>query len=161
MHSHRHGKGWGWVAVLGMGVAGCSQPPAAPRESLLEAQSVPRITSTFQSEFSVVAGTHVTFRVMAVDSQARALTIAWRANTGALGAAVADSAQSEVEWTPPPCVLTGTTPAITATVTNAAGLSASSTFTLTGATACLAGRAPPRSSRILSLQSESVAWSSR
>ena len=98
---------------------------------------------------------------MAVDSQARALTIAWATNTGALAAPVADAAQSEVEWTPPPCVLTGTTPAITATVTNAAGLSASTTFTLSGATACLAGGALPRSSRILSLQSESVAWSSR
>jgi hypothetical protein len=167
MHSHRHWKGRGLLAALGMVVSGCSQQPteparaASPREGLSEAQAAPRITSTFQSELRLFAGSRVTFRVVASDPQARSLTITWAANTGTLGAPVSEAAQSEVEWTPPPCVLTGTTPSITATVTNALGLSASTTFTLTGATTCLAGGAMPLGPRILSLQSESVAWNSR
>ncbi len=168
MHSHRRWKGRGLLAALGMVVGGCSQQPtepaashAAPREGVSEPQAGPQITSTFQSELRLFAGSNVTFRVVASDPQARALTITWAANTGTLGTPLAEATQSEVEWTPPPCLLTGTTPSITATVTNALGLSASTTFTLTGATTCLAGGALPRSPRILSLQSESVAWSSR
>jgi hypothetical protein len=154
--------------ALGWVVAGCSQPlaepaprPASAREQVPEAQAAPSITSTFQSELRLSAGSRVTFRVVAADPQARALTLTWAANTGTLGTPVAEATQSEVEWTPPPCVLTGTTPSNTATATNALGLTASTTFTLTGATTCLAGGALPRSPRILSLQSESVAWNSR
>lgn len=168
MHSHRYWKGRGLVAALGMVVSGCSQHPVEPtarpastRERASEAHAGPQITSTFQSELRLSAGNRVTFRVVASDPQARALTLTWAANTGTLGTPVSEATQSEVEWTPPPCMLTGTTPAITATVTNALGLSASTTFTLTGATTCLAGDSLPRSPRILSLQSESVAWSSR
>lgn len=168
MHSHRRWKGRGLLAALGMVVGGCSQPPAepaarpaSPHEGLSETHSRPHITSIFQSELRLFAGSRVTFRVVANDPQARALTITWAANTGTLGPAVSEASQSEVEWTPPPCMLPGTTPSITATVTNALGLSDSATFTLTGATTCLAGGALPRSPRILSLQSESVAWSSR
>ncbi|MFL5347518.1 MAG: hypothetical protein ACJ8AT_22255 [Hyalangium sp.] len=168
MHSHRGWKGRGLLAALGMVVGGCSQQPAepaarpaSPHESVSEPQAGPRITSTFQSELRLFAGSRVTFRVVANDPQARALTLTWAANTGTLGAPVSEATQSEVEWTPPPCVLTGTTPSITATVTNALGLSDSATFTLTGATTCLAGGELPRSPRIFSLQSESVAWSSR
>jgi hypothetical protein len=156
------------LAALGLVVGGCSQQPAEPAarpasgpKSKPEAHLSPRITSTFQSDLRVSAGSRVTFRVVASDPQARALLITWAANTGALGEAVAEATQSEVEWTPPPCVLTGTTPAITATVTNALGMSASTTFTLTGATTCVAGGALPEGSRILSLHSESVAWHSR
>jgi hypothetical protein len=168
MHSHRRWKSRGMLAALGLVVSACSQQPSEPaarpafaRAHVSEAHAGPQITSTFQSELLVSAGNRVAFRVVASDPQARALTLAWTANTGTLGTPVSEPTQSEVEWTPPPCVLTGTTPAITATVTNALGLSASTTFTLTGATTCLAGDALPRSPRILSLQSESVAWSSR
>ncbi|WP_224240563.1 Ig-like domain-containing protein [Hyalangium gracile] len=168
MHSHRRWTGRAVLAALGVVAGACSQPPtepvarsAAPRARAPETQSAPRITSTFQSDLRVFAGSRVTFRVVASDPQARALTITWAANTGTLGTPTTEAAQSEVEWTPSQCVLTGTTPSITATVTNAQGLSASTTFTLSGATTCLAGGALPKSSRILSLQSESVAWRSR
>jgi hypothetical protein len=166
-------SGWkrrGLVVALGLAAGACTQQPVeggmprpvSPRPLRAEVDVAPRITSTFQSELQVVAGSPVLFRVVASDPQARALTISWGANTGTLGEPAEEAAQSEVEWRPPPCVLTGTTPSITATVTSALGLSASTTFTLTGATTCLAGNEPPSSGpRLLSLQSESVAWGSR
>ncbi|WP_224373134.1 Ig-like domain-containing protein [Hyalangium versicolor] len=168
MHAHSCWKGRGLLAVLGLIMGGCTQAstepvgvPPAPRARTSEAQAVPRITSTFQSDLRAFPGSRVTFRVVANDPQSRSLSITWTANTGTLGTPVAEASQSEVEWTPSPCVLTGTTPSITATVTNAQGLSASTTFTLSGASACLAGGALPRAPRILALQSESVAWNSR
>lgn len=168
MHAPRGWKGRGLMAALGMLLGGCSQQSAeptaqqtSPRESPPDATAAPRITSTFQSELRWFSGSRVTFRVVAADPQARALTITWSTNTGTLGPPVSEASQSEVEWTPPPCMLTDTPPEITATVTNAAGLSASATFSLTGANPCLAEGQLPRSSRILSLQSESVAWNAR
>jgi len=168
MHSHRTWKGRGLMAALGMLLGGCSQQspePAAhqssPREGTPDANTAPRITSTFQSELRWFSGNRVTFRVVASDPQARALTITWATTTGTLGPAASEASQSEVEWTPPPCMLTDAPPEITATVTNAVGLSASATFSLTGATTCLAEGQLPRGSRILSLQSESVAWNAR
>jgi hypothetical protein len=126
-----------------------------------DAHAAPRITSTFQSELRWYTGTRVTFRVVASDPQARALTITWAANEGALGPPVSEATASEAEWMPPPCMLTNTEPAITATVTNALGLSASTTFTLVGAPTCLAEGELPKSSRVLPGQAESVAWTSR
>lgn len=168
MHSYRGWKGRGLLAALGVLASGCRQPPAepvarpaSPRKAMPSTPAAPRITSTFQSELRWFTGNPVTFRVVGSDPQARALTILWATNAGTLGAPVSDATQSEVEWVPPPCMLTDTPPAIIATVTNATGLSASTTFTLTGATECLAGGEPPKGSRILSLQSESVAWRSR
>jgi hypothetical protein len=154
--------------VLGLASSACVQQraepmarPTAPRQPVVEAHATPRITSTFQSELSVEAGRPVTLRVVANDPQARGLIIRWATNTGTLSEPALEAAQSEVEWTPPPCVMTGTTPAITATVTNALGLSATTTFTLTGETTCLAGSGGAGRARILSLHSESVAWNAR
>lgn len=168
MHAYKGWKGRGLMAALGMLLGGCSQPsaePAAqqtsPRENPPDTTAAPRITSTFQSELRWFSGNRVTFRVVAADPQARALTITWSTNTGTLGPAVSEATQSEVVWMPPPCMLTDTAPEITATVTNAVGLSASATFSLTGATPCLAEGQRSRASRILSLQSESMAWNAR
>jgi hypothetical protein len=168
MHAHRGGKGRGLLALLGVLAGGCSQQPAepvarpsSPRKAVPDAHAAPRITSTFQSELRWYAGTRVTFRVVASDPQARALTITWAANAGALGTPISEATASEAEWTPPPCMLTNTHPAITATVTNALGLSASTTFTLMGAPTCLAENEPPKSSRVLAGQAKSVAWNSR
>lgn len=168
MHSFKGWKGRGLMAALGMLLGGCSQQsaepaahPAAPRERTPDTHAAPRITSTFQSELRWFSGNRVTFRVVASDPQARALTITWTTNTGTLGPPVSEATQSEVEWTAPPCMLTDTPPEIIATVTNAVGQSASATFSLTGATTCVAEGPLPRSSRILSLQSESVAWNAR
>jgi len=168
MHAQRGWKGRGLMAALGMLLGGCSQQSAettahrtSPREGAPETHAAPRITSTFQSELRWFSGNRVTFRVVADDPQARALTITWTTNTGTLGPAVSEATQSEVEWTAPPCMLTDTPPEITATVTNAVGLSSSATFSLTGATSCVAEGALSKGSRILSMQSESVAWNAR
>ena len=168
MHSQRGWKGRGLMAALGMLLGGCSQQSteptahqASPREGASDATTAPRITSTFQSELRWFSGNRVTFRVVASDPQARALTITWATNTGTLGPPVSEATQSEVEWTPPPCMLTDMPPEITATVTNVVGQSASATFSLTGAASCLAEGQLPRGSRILSMQSESVAWNAR
>lgn len=168
MHATRGWKGRGVAVVLGLAFSACVQQrteplarPASPLTPVAETHAAPRITSTFQSELSVRAGRPVTLRVVASDPQARALRIRWSANTGTLSTPAPEAAQSEVEWTPPPCMLTGTTPSITATVTNALGLSATTTFTVTGETRCLAGSGGAGGARILSLHSESVAWNAR
>ena len=128
MHAQSGGKGRGLLAVLGVLAGGCSQQPAepvarpsTPRKAVPDAYAAPRITSTFQSELRWYAGSRVTFRVVASDPQARALTITWTANSGTLGPPASESTASEAEWTSPPCMLTNTQPAITATVTNALG----------------------------------------
>jgi hypothetical protein len=46
-------------------------------------------------------------------------------------------------------------------VTNAAGLTAATTFTVTGDTACVARSGGAPGTRLLSLHSESVAWNAR
>lgn len=168
MHATRGWKGRGWVFVLALAAGACTQPPAQPvarahppRQPAAEAHAPPRITSTFQSELSAQAGRPVTLRVVANDPQARALIIHWSASTGALSPPVHEAAQSEVEWTPPPCATTGTAHSITATVTNAVGLTATTTFTLSAQTTCLAGRGGTSRPRLLSLHSDSMAWNAR
>src|SRR5687767_10928823 len=113
MHAQRGGKGRGLLAALGVLAGGCSQLPAEPaarpiltRKAVSDVHAAPRITSTFQSELSWYEGNRVTFRVVASDPQARALTITWAANAGTLGIPVAEATASEAEWAPPPCMLT-------------------------------------------------------
>jgi hypothetical protein len=156
------------VAVLGLAASACVQQRAEPVARAAMAQppvvpphSAPRITSTFQSELSAEAGRPVTLRVVAEDPQARALIIRWSANTGTLSEPAHEAAQSEVEWTPPPCALTGTPPAITATVTNALGQTAATSFTLTADTTCLVRGGGVAGPKLLALHSESVAWNAR
>jgi len=168
VHATRGWKVRGWAVVLGLAASACVQQrpePAAhahvPPAPAPASQAAPRITSTFQSGFSAEPRRPITLRVVAEDPQARALIIRWSANTGTLSEPAHEAAQSEVEWTPPPCMLTGTTPTITATVTNALGLTAATTFTVTEDTACLAGNTRASGSKLLSLHSESVAWNAR
>ena len=54
-----------------------------------------------------------------------------------VGAANTSANASELAWTAPACAPEGTTPTITATVTNALGLSASHGFTVTGLPRCV------------------------
>jgi hypothetical protein len=96
----------------------------------------PFLVSTYQSTATVPASGGVTFRVTAGDSQGGTLGFAWTASTGTLGTPASSATQSEVQWTPPPCLPGGAAPAITVTVTNAQGLSIAKTFTLSGGTAC-------------------------
>ncbi|NOK16163.1 RCC1 domain-containing protein [Corallococcus carmarthensis] len=103
----------------------------------------PEVFESSQSTASVPAsGDTVLFRVRARDAQSSALTFAWTASTGALGTATSTATTSDVVWTAPACVASGNPPTVTATVTNALGLSASYVFSLQGGTACSAATGP-------------------
>ncbi|WP_253900137.1 RCC1 domain-containing protein, partial [Corallococcus carmarthensis] len=91
----------------------------------------PEVVETFQSVTSVPAGGGiVAFRVRASDPQGSALSFTWATSTGTLGTATRDATTSEVLWQAPSCVPAGIPPTVTATVTNALGLSASYVFSL-------------------------------
>ncbi|NOK34438.1 hypothetical protein HMI49_14645 [Corallococcus exercitus] len=103
-------------------------------------QFPPEVVETFQSVASVPAGGGtVVFRVKAKDPQGSALSFAWAISAGTLGTATSTAITSEVLWTAPSCIPSGTPPTVTATVTNALGLSASYLFSLQGGSACAAG----------------------
>jgi hypothetical protein len=96
----------------------------------------PDITETFQSVASTSANGTVTFRVKAVDPQGSAMSFAWAANTGSTAAPTTSADASQGVWTAPACVPAGTTPTLTATVSNALGASATHAFTVTGVPVC-------------------------
>ncbi|WP_368667433.1 RCC1 domain-containing protein, partial [Corallococcus sp. AB030] len=97
----------------------------------------PEVVEAFQSIASVPAGgATVVFRVKARDAQGSALSFIWSTSIGTLGTATNAATTSEVLWTAPACVPSGTPPTVTATVTNTLGLSASFAFALQGGTAC-------------------------
>jgi N-acetylneuraminic acid mutarotase len=99
----------------------------------------PRFTNFHPSATSLSPGQTVTFDVTAMDPQSSSLTFAWTANTGSLGAAQSTATTSHGVWTAPSCAATGVTPTVTASVTNAYGLSASLPFSLSGLPACASG----------------------
>jgi cysteine-rich repeat protein len=99
-------------------------------------QFPPKIVEAYRSASSVGAGGSVTLGVKATDPQGSALTFSWTANIGTLSAPAHTATSSEVLWTAPQCVPAGASPTITATVSNAAGLSTSVPFSLTGVPAC-------------------------
>ncbi|RKG48667.1 kelch-like protein [Corallococcus sp. AB011P] len=104
------------------------------------AQFPPEVVETFQSVASVPAGGGtVVFRVKAKDPQGSALSFAWASSAGAPGSATSTATTSEVLWTAPSCLPLGTPPTVTATVTNALGLSTSYVFSLQGGSACATG----------------------
>ena len=96
----------------------------------------PEITLAYQSAASAPARATVTFQVEARDPQGSALSFSWKANAGTLGTAQHAAGRSEVSWTAPDCTLSGTTPTLQATVTNALGLSVSRQFKVTGPASC-------------------------
>ncbi|HZH79425.1 MAG TPA: kelch repeat-containing protein, partial [Archangium sp.] len=109
----------------------CVGPPATPLFA-------PEVVGTFQSASSVPAGGTVTLRVEAEDPQGSALSFAWSASTGTLGTPVSGATASEVVWTAPTCVSKGGSASLTATVSNALGLSTATSFTVRGLPDCLA-----------------------
>ncbi len=96
----------------------------------------PSFTNFYQSATSTSPGQTVAFDVTAMDPQSSSLTFAWSANTGALATAQNTATTSRVVWTAPACAPTGVTPTVTATVTNAYGLSAAKPFSVSGLPAC-------------------------
>ncbi|WNG45970.1 RCC1 repeat-containing protein [Archangium minus] len=96
----------------------------------------PVITRTSQSAVSVTGGESVTFVVEAHDPQGSVLSFSWQASAGG---SYSDSSTyiSQANWRAPDCVPKGTTPpTVTATVTNALGLSVSASFSVTVSKTC-------------------------
>jgi alpha-tubulin suppressor-like RCC1 family protein len=110
--------------------------PASDATCFASAHWAPVIVRTDPSTNGVPADGSLTLRVVASDPQSSPLTFSWTSSAGTLGAPASDTTLSEVAWTPPACAPAGTTPSVTATVTNALGASASHTFTVTGVPTC-------------------------
>ncbi|TQF17795.1 kelch-like protein [Myxococcus llanfairpwllgwyngyllgogerychwyrndrobwllllantysiliogogogochensis] len=90
----------------------------------------PRIVLANQSANTVAGREAVTLRVLAEDGDGAALTFGWASSVGALGTATNGFTSSEVRWTAPACVATGSAPTVTATVTNVRGFSVAHTFSV-------------------------------
>ncbi len=96
----------------------------------------PSIGRTRQSEPTEPGQDSVSLSVWASDPQNSALTFTWSADVGVLSEQQHGASQSEVFWKPPACLWPDSPEvSITATVTNALGLSTSTTFKVTG-TSC-------------------------
>jgi hypothetical protein len=96
----------------------------------------PQIETTSQSALTTAAGGSVGFAVSASDPQGSTLSFSWTASTGSLGTPVHEATLSQVTWTAPACVPAGTSASITITVTNAYGLTTSSSFTVNVQAGC-------------------------
>ena len=101
------------------------------------AHAPPRFTLAYQSSPTARADQQLGFDVEASDPEGAALTFTWTANMGALGTASSDATKSHMLWTAAACAHSGLTPTVTATVTNAWGLSVTRSFTVTGLAACV------------------------
>ncbi|HEX2568077.1 MAG TPA: hypothetical protein VH877_00875 [Polyangia bacterium] len=100
----------------------------------------PSVVRTYQSSLNVLPGQTVTFGVTASDPQGSSLSFGWGATAGVLGnAASPDAVSSRTDWTAPNCAGSLGAPTVTATVTNAYGLSVARTFTITGLPPCAGG----------------------
>ena len=110
-------------------------PPAA--ESSSRPHLPPRFTRSAQSSKSVTPGGTVSFKVAASDPENSALTFTWSASTGTPITSESEAHRSLASWIAPACAPQGTPTTVTATVTNAFGLTASKEFTLKGLPACV------------------------
>jgi hypothetical protein len=110
----------------------------------------PTVTRSFQSSLTAKDAQTLTFEVGASDPAGSALTFVWAANLGTFGTPTSDASSSRVGWTAPVCLLPGTAPSPTATVTNAFGLQVTRSFTVTGPPACGSTRWLPRGAMSLS-----------
>jgi hypothetical protein len=99
----------------------------------------PLFTNFYQSAPSASPGQTVAFDITALDPQSSSLTFTWAANTGSLATAQHTASTSRIVWTAPSCLSAGTTPSITATVTNAFNLAATQSFTVMGLPTCAVG----------------------
>jgi N-acetylneuraminic acid mutarotase len=98
-----------------------------------------QFTNYYQSSTVTSPGQTVTFDVTALDPQSSTMTFSWVANSGSMSGVQSTATTSHGVWTAPSCAVAGTTTTVTAYVTNAYGVSASKTFTLTGLPTCASG----------------------
>jgi hypothetical protein len=96
----------------------------------------PVIVRSYRSSDTASAGQVLTYEVVASDPEGSALTFSWQASTGSLGAASNTANSSRLLWTAPGCVEADSTPTVTATVTNAFGLSDSVSFSVAVSETC-------------------------
>ena len=101
----------------------------------------PSFTNYYQSSASASPGQTVTFDVTALDSQASSLSFAWTPTPARSPRLRTPPAPATSSGRLPPALRSGVTPSITATVTNAYGLSASKPFSVTGVPVCAAASA--------------------
>lgn len=113
----RGGEGLGHLGI-------CVGAPVTPN-------ALPRITDATQSATTVGPGGTVRFTVRAMDPEGTALGFAWEAPVGTLGTPVSSANDSEVTWTAPACIDGQAAPVVRARVTDAEGLEALRSFTLT------------------------------
>ena len=97
----------------------------------------PEIIRGYQSTRIAQPGETVTFEIEARDPQNSTLTYSWTTTAGTLGTATNPApTASRIVWTAPACIPNGEPAFITPQVTNAYGLSATTTFRVTGPPAC-------------------------
>jgi hypothetical protein len=110
----RGGEGVGTLSVE-------TGPPRAPNVA-------PQVDSTFRSRLGTPLGGTILFRVDAHDPEGTPVKTTWRANVGSVSApTTARPGSSEVTWTAP-ATWKGPPPTVTATVTDATGVSTTQAF---------------------------------
>ncbi|XXF80142.1 kelch repeat-containing protein [Myxococcaceae bacterium GXIMD 01537] len=102
----------------------------------------PTVIRSYQSSLTAQPSQELTFEIVGSDPQESALGFGWSANMGTLAAAQDGVTNSRIVWTAPSCAGSGAEPAITATVTNALGLTTTRSFSVTGLPACVLGWTP-------------------
>ncbi|MFP2906515.1 Ig-like domain-containing protein [Pyxidicoccus sp. 3LFB2] len=124
------GKGGSTTGSLSLCVVSTS-PPRFP----------PSIVRAYQSSPTATPGQTLSFQVEASDPQGSTLSFQWSADIGLMGTATSATTRSSNTWDAPRCVPAGAPATITATVTNAYGLSDTTRFPVTGLPTCTGGRA--------------------
>ncbi|NOJ91434.1 kelch-like protein [Corallococcus coralloides] len=95
----------------------------------------PVVLRSYRSSDTAQPGDVLTYEVAASDPEGSALTFSWEATAGTPGTPTGDATHSRITWTAPSCIQVAA-PAITVTLTNAFGLTATRTFTVAGLPAC-------------------------
>jgi alpha-tubulin suppressor-like RCC1 family protein len=129
---------WGQLGLGHTYNLGDNEPPThTPNTTPL----APRLMETYQSSTTTYSGGFVTFRVQVMDPQGSGLSFSWKREPelGTLATPTTTEDTSEVVWRAPfDCVDGGRPPPrITATVSNALGLSVSHSFTVKGLPTCI------------------------
>ncbi|AFE04907.1 hypothetical protein COCOR_02899 [Corallococcus coralloides DSM 2259] len=117
----------------------------------------PTLTDSSQSATQVLVQRPVTFRVKAHDEESPQLRFSWTANVGTLGSPSHTGTSSEVIWTSPSCVPTGTVATVTVTVANSGDASVSKTFTV-DANACPKPTVVAGGSHTVALRGDGTVW---
>ena len=105
-------------------------PPGGPSlpDSGVPDTSPPQVEERHQSALSTLGGEPITLRLTTRRPAGAGYRFVWEASLGTLTLPSETSSLSEVSWRLPACVPEGRTPSVRVTVTNALGLTTTSTF---------------------------------